>query len=200
MTASKRSLAFFLALCLLAMLGASLWQRFTSPSLTISRVAGMNPSEGRSEIGALMEQAGKNPNDRAVLLRLVEQLMAIGQWQGAENFAHRALNLDPARPDSRAMYLLAVIHHNQGRHREAAELLEKLLAREENPSARYSLGILYLHFLNNPEAGIAQMNKGLQNRETAPALAAAMREELEKAGARLPAPPSSPEPSQSGEQ
>lgn len=191
MSASKNFLTLFLALSLLVMLGASIYQRFAHPSLTISRVDGAKaaPAAEMSEIGRLMEQTARNPNDRGLLLRLVEQLIAVGQWQGAENFAQRVLALDPAdSPNPRAMYLLAVVHHNMGRHRDAAELLEKLLAKSENPSARYSLGILYLHFLHEPKAGMTQLEKGLTLPGLSPGLKSAMADELQKARLQFPEP------------
>lgn len=174
----------FVALCLLAMLGASLWHRFSNPGLTVSRFA-----QGKSEeaapadrnmvaIGQLMEVVARNPHDIQALLRLTESLMAAGQWEGAENFAQKALAEPGENP--KAMYLLAVIHHNQGRHKDAAELLEKLLEKEDNPSARYSLGILYIHFLNMPEAGRKQLTLGLSSDGASPSLVQAMQEELGK--------------------
>lgn len=174
----------FLAICLIAMLGASLWHRITDPALTIShfRQADQKMPEGANgnmvAIGQLMETVSRNPHDIQALLRLTESLMAAGQWQGAQNFAQKAL-AEPGE-NSRAMYLLAVIHHNQGRHKEAAELLEKLLEKEDNPSARYSLAILYIHFLNMPEEGRNQLLKGLASEGTSPNLIQVMQEEVGK--------------------
>lgn len=174
----------FLALCLIAMLGASLWHRVTNPSLTVSHFAthgqpDATPADGNmAAIGQLMEKVSRNPHDIQALLRLTESLMAAGQWQGAENFAQKAL-AEPGE-NSKAMYLLAVIHHNQGKNKEAAELLEKLLEKEDNPSARYSLGILYIHFLNLPELGRDQLLKGLSSDSASPSLVQAMQEELGK--------------------
>lgn len=188
MTTNKRCLIIFLGIGLFAMLAVSLYERFTQPGLTVSRVTRQSAMAGQdnSRIGQLMEEVARDPGNRELILALVEQLMAIGQWQGAENFAQKALALSPANmPDPQALYLLAIIHHNQGKHREAAELLEKLLTKTENPSARYSLGLLYLHFLHEPEAGIAHLEKGLINPALEPALASAMREELAKARNQL---------------
>ncbi|MBD5553214.1 MAG: tetratricopeptide repeat protein [Desulfovibrio sp.] len=184
MTASKKALLLLLGLGYAVILAASLYQRFSQPSLTRHALSSMAPQEGSAaaDIGALMQAAAANPQDRAPLIRLTRALMALGQWEGAENFALKALNLDdPEHQDEQAAYLLAVIHHNQGRHKEAAELLEKLLTKSDNPSARYSLGILYLHYLNQPDKGIEQLEKGLLSQKLTPALKAALREELGKA-------------------
>lgn len=183
MTASKQALLTLLGLGYAVILAASLYQRFSQPSLTRHALTDMAPQAATAtDIGSLMQAAAANPQDRAALIRLTRTLMAIGQWEGAENFALKALSLDdPEHQDEQTVYLLAVIHHNQGRHKEAAELLEKLLTKSDNPSARYSLGILYLHFLNQPDKGIEQLEKGLLSQKLTPALAAALREELGKA-------------------
>lgn len=174
----------FLGLGLATILLVSLWWRFSNPSLTIHRFADsgvtMPPvmDSKMDGIGRLMAQAAQNPHDVPILLKLAESLMAIGQWESAENFVQKALT-EPGE-NSRATYLLAVIHHNRGHHAEAAELLEKLLARQENPSARYSLGILYIHYLNQPEKGRVQLERGLAAEGVPESLVQAMQEELGK--------------------
>lgn len=183
----------FLALGLCSMLAASLWHRFSQPSLTIHRFAeagvSMPPAMQQDDmggIGRLMEAAAKNPHDVPALLKLAESLMAMGQWQSAENFVRKALT-EPG-DHSRPTYLLAVIRHNMGQHEDAAELLEQLLAKQENPSARYSLAILLIHYLKRPEAGREQLEKGLAAENVPENLARAMREELGK----LPPAPEKP--------
>lgn len=194
----SRFFIILLGLCFLAMLATSLWQRFAHPSLTINLLAGAQqqqrapetPVAGNMEIiGRLMQEVAANPKDRDKTINLVEALMAAGQWQVAENFAQKALALDdPSSSDGRPMYLLAIIHHNKGEHAQAAELLEKTLEKGENPSARYSLGILYLHFLKRPEQGIAELRKGLAIPNLPESLRAAMQEELDKAEAAAAVP------------
>lgn len=174
----------FLGAGLLAMLVASMWWRFSQPSLTVSRFPESSKSESRSggnsaAIGHLMEAVAKNPHDVPALLNLTESLMAVGQWDSAENFALKALD-EPPGENPTAMYLLAVIYHNKGNHAAGAELLEKLLAKQENPSARYSLAILYIHFLNKPDEGRANLEKGISDESAPQALIEAMQEELGK--------------------
>lgn len=174
------------------MLVASIFQRFAHPDLTITRFTNMERSEQKEQataqetesmgaIGKLMREVAQNPQNGEALLQLVESLMAIGQWQSAENFAQKALAPgSPVAQNPKAMYLLALVHHNKGEHEQAAELLEKLLAKNDNPSARYSLGILYIHYLHNPQKGAEQLRKGLESTDASPSLKNAMADELVK--------------------
>ena len=197
MTAPKRLLILFLGGLFLVMLCASLWQRFTHPDLTVTTAQGNSQSESNTMegIGRLMEAAARNPDNRDLLLHLVESLLAVGQPASAENFAQKALALDkPGEENPPTLYLLAIAHHNQGRHAEAAELLEKMVQKSENPAARYNLGILYIHYLHEPALGVTHLEKGLQAPEVSTALQKAIREELSRARASLP-PPESENPS-----
>lgn len=172
------------AICFMAILGASLMQRIRHPDLVIKRetsLAATPASANMAAIGELMRKAAQEPANREVLLKLVESLMAIGEWQSAENFAQKILALDrPDQPDPKALYLLAIAHHNKGEHQQAAELLEKLLEKTEDPAARYGLGILNIYFLNNPAAGSEHLRKGLALPDLSKALKDAMQEELDK--------------------
>ena len=177
-----------------AMLFTSLWQRFLHPSLTVSHIpahsAGMERTPAMSAIGSLMEAVGRNPNDRKALTALAESLMASGKWEAAENFAQMLLAMDvPGEEDPRGLFLMAVINHNQGRHAQAAELFEKLLGREEDAAARYSVAIIYLHYLDKYDEGIAHLQKGLKTPGISKALADAMQEELARAQKRAHATP-----------
>ena len=140
-----RALALLLALSLAAMLVISLTERFKHPQIPVhvqpapQAPAGM----GGDAIGALMQEVAKNPQNVDALVHLVEALMTAQNWEAAETFAQRASTLDVNNPQP--LYLLGVIKHNQGKHKEAAELLEKVVALHDNASVRYSLGVLYIH-------------------------------------------------------
>lgn len=190
-TRSQKALIIFMALILLTMLFSSLWQRFLHPDLIIHRIVDQ-PEAGMPEmnnvIGMLMQRVSKNPQDLEATLQLTENLMAIGQWQGAENFANKALALTSANPSEiRPLYLLSLIHHNRGEQEQAAELLEKVLEKQDNPSARYNLGILYAHYLNKPEKALEEFRLAAAQEGLSPGLKAAIEDELKKITTALPA-------------
>ena len=176
-----RGLALFLGLGLLVMLGISLKDRFEHPHLTVEnrQPAPAARDSGQAAIGDLMRQVAENPRDSKAMIHLVEHLVTVQNWEAAETFAQRAITLDVNNP--RPLYLLGVVQHNQGRHKEAAATLEKVLTLKDDAAVRYSLGVLYLYYLDEPERGIAQLSAGLHSPEAGEDLKAAIRAELEKA-------------------
>lgn len=184
LTGRARVLVIALGLGLAAMLVASLAERFTSPGLTVRHFAaqtgtGQTPPDSPDEVGRLMQEVARDPGNKAALVQIAERLMAMGSWDGAESFATRALALDPQ--DARTRYLLGVIRHNQGKHAEAAKLLEEALRTQESAPMRYSLGVLYLHYLNEPARGVEQLSMALHDPDADESLRQSIRAELEKA-------------------
>ena len=183
LTGRARILVAALGLSLAVILVASLAGRFTSGGLTVRhpvpQAAGPATAEGTDEVGRLMQEVARNPGNKDVLVQIAERLMTMGSWDGAESFATRALALDPQ--DSRTRYLLGVIRHNQGRHADAAKLLEEALQTGESAPMRYSLGVLYLHYLNDPARGVEHLSRALHDPDADESLRQSIREELEKA-------------------
>ena len=66
------------------------------------------------------------------------------------------------------------------RSAEAAASLEKVVAAKEDPSVRYSLGILYAYYLEQPDKGLEQLQKALDNPNTPADLKKAVSEEVTK--------------------
>ena len=128
---------------------------------------------------ALMQKLQQNPTDVDALVGLAEHFMHTQDWQKAETFALRAVVSAPN--ETRPLYMLGIIQHSQNRHAEAAASLEKVIAAKEDPSVRYSLGILYSYYLQAPDKGIAQFEKALADPSLAPDLKKAIEEELKKA-------------------
>ncbi|WP_300908701.1 hypothetical protein [uncultured Desulfovibrio sp.] len=175
-----RALVLLLALALAGMLVISLAERFRHPHLTVQvRHAPQVPAGMDGAVGALMQEVAANPQNMDATIRLVEALISVRNWEAAETFAQRAMTLD--LNNSRPPYLLGVIRHNQGRHQEAAKLLEKAAALRDSASVRYSLGVLYIHFLNDPARGVEHLSAGLQDPAASEELKKGIRQELEKA-------------------
>ena len=177
---SSRALIILLGLGLVVMLAVSLKERFESPGLTEQRqprAATAQDSEAQ-QIGKLMRQVAENPNDGTAMVHLVEHLIGAQSWEAAETFAQRAVTLDTG--NSKPLYLLGVIMHNQGRNKEAAEALEKVLAIKDEASVRYSLGVLYIHYLEDPAKGVEHLSAGLHDANAPEELKKAIMQELEK--------------------
>lgn len=190
---SHKGLICFMALMFASFLFSSLWQRFTHPDLVISHMPeqsrpDMPMNEGMGLVGQLMQKVAQNPQDLESTLKLAESLMSLGEWQGAENFAQKAVSLASGNPEEiRPLLMLALIHHNNGKHEQAAELLEKSLEKRDDPIARYNLGILYAHYLKQADKGRDQFRQALSHEGIAPGLKAAIEDELKKIEAALPA-------------
>lgn len=149
-----------LLLAFLGMLGTGIWQRFTQPELVQKVVhTAQHSQEEMSDVGRLMEEVSRRPDNMDAMLSLVNALMKLENWEAAENFARRAVQLDAKDP--RPLHLLGVIQHNTGRNAEAAQALETVLTLHDDPSVRYSLGVLYIHYLNDTPRGLEHLRAGL---------------------------------------
>lgn len=166
---------------LLLMLGTTVWQRIQQPELVqqVAHTPAQHSQEEVSAVGRLMEQVSRNPTDMDSLLALVNALVKMENWDVAENFARRAIELDAKDP--RPLHLLGVIQHNTGRHADAAQTLEAVIALRDDPSVRYSLGVLYIYYLNDKERGLAQLRAGLSLPDVSDSLKKHLQSELNKA-------------------
>ena len=154
-----------MALAFVSMLGVSLWQRLVKPDLVVSaRTGGMPESRAAEaanmdEIGQLMTKIQQDPGDVDSILHLAEHFVSDQNWPAAENFLRRAVVAAPAR--HQALYLLGVVLHNQGKHAEAAACLEQVVGLRDEASVRYSLGVLYAHYLQNPADALVHLRAAL---------------------------------------
>lgn len=182
---SSRLLLIFLGCCFAAMLVVSLMQRFLHPQLVVpAQTAGSAQADSSmdGQIGALMQKLGENPNDVETMLHLVQHLITIENWQAAETFAQRAVALDAL--NDKALYLLGYIKHNQNQNRDAALLLEKALAVKDDAHIRYSLGMIYIYFLNDAERGYNHLEAALKAPGVDDDVRARIEEELKKKNGR----------------
>lgn len=157
----RRLLMLALMAGFLVMLGTAVWQRLSEPELVqkVAHVSAQHSQEEMSAVGRLMEQVSRDPTNMDSLLALTNALIKMENWDTAETFARRAIELDGKDP--RPLHLLGVIQHNAGRHADAARTLEAVIALKDDASVRYSLGVLYIYYLNDKERGLAQLRAGL---------------------------------------
>ncbi len=181
----RRALIYVLGAALVVMALVSLRQRVMQPDLVTaanprSMQAGRDAGAegGADEISALMQKIQQNPGDVDTLVHLSEHFLSDGNLNAAENFLRRAVIAAPG--DARPPYLLGVVLHRQGKNEEAAAFLEQSLRLRDEPSVRYSLGVLYIHYLNDATRGSAHLRIALAQSDLPEALAALIREELAK--------------------
>ncbi len=181
---SRKIVLAFLALGLGVMLVVSLQQRLMGPGLMAqSQVGGSSAAQSKAdaltaEIGQHMAELKENPNDFGGLVHLSELLMQAEQWEAAENFLRRAISLDANK--AQPHYLLAIILHNAQKHTEAAASLEKSVAINDDPSARWSLGVLYAYYLDNVPKGLEELEKALKSPKITSELKANVEAEVKK--------------------
>ena len=176
---NRRSILLLITAGLVLMLVSTLSYFSANPGLVSHTTTGtqaaapsgqqMPTSAGMDEatqqgVMALMQKLQKNPTDLEALVGLTEHFMHTQDWQRAETFALRAVVAAPN--ETQPLYMLGIIQHSQNRNAEAAASLEKVVAAKEDPSVRYSLGILYAYYLEQPDKGLEQLQKALDNPNT----------------------------------
>ncbi|HIU18271.1 MAG TPA: hypothetical protein IAB01_07465 [Candidatus Avidesulfovibrio excrementigallinarum] len=181
---SHGSLRLVLGAGLILMLGSACLYLTEHPSLVVhtSQTAGSQAASGSaagvsadasSPIMQLMQHLQHDPNDVDTLVKLADLFLHQDDPVRAENFALRAKEVAPDNVE--ALYLLAIARHQQQRHAEAAASLEAALAIKDSADMRYSLGVLYIYFLNQPDKGRAMLQAAL----TAPGLSESLKAHIQ---------------------
>ena len=191
---NRRSILLLIAAGLVLMLASTLSYFSANPGLVSHTTTGsqaaapsgqqqMPSSAGMDEatqqgVMALMQKLQKNPTDLEALIGLTEHFMHTQDWQRAETFALRAVVAAPN--EMQPLYMLGIIQHSQNRNAEAAASLEKVVAAKEDASVRYSLGILYAYYLEQPDKGLEQLRKALEIPNISDDFKKAVAEEITK--------------------
>ncbi len=181
---SRKVILSFLALGIVVMVAVSAVQRLADTGLVVqSQMSSTSPEQQKAdalsiEIGRHMEELKANPDDFGGLVHISELLMKAEQWEAAQNFLRRAIALDATK--AQPHYLLAIILHNDKKHVEAAASLESSIAISDDPSARWSLGVLYVYYLDAVNKGIEQLQLALKSPKLTPELKKNIETELKK--------------------
>lgn len=129
-------------------------------------------NENEIDLLTLMQRIQVNPNDVNAFLELSKYFIELSDWNQAKNFALRAIEINPNSLDP--LYLLGIIQHNQGDHINAAKSFKKVLEKDTDPSAQYSLALLYLYYLGEKHKALQYLHAVLNNPKSPPEMLTAV--------------------------
>ena len=156
----RRLVVAVIALGLVLLFAGSIIYRLQNPSLTMQA----RPSESSmamNEISELMARLDSEPNHLPTLMALGDQFMRMGSWERAAVFWKRSIALDPSL--DRALNGLGVAHYNMEQYVESAEQFERIVEiKPDNHRAHFNLGMLYKHYLEDPELARVHFERVLE--------------------------------------
>lgn len=175
--ANRKLFLAIVGVALLVMLGGSFLYRLSNPGLVVEgRQQAPQATSGPTEndgVGMMMQRLQQNPADLEALLFLGEHFLGHDDWERAEAFLQRAVVAAPSEP--RPLYLLGISQYHRKEYAKAAESFERMLTLNDEPAARYNLGLLYRHYLGDASKAIVHL-KAVVDAKDAP-------EELKKLAA-----------------
>ena len=134
--------------------------------------------EATDELGKLMTNLQRTPNDPAVLVQIADIFMAAGEWARAESFLQRAIISAPGNTDARIM--LAISRFQLTNYESAAQTLEELLDIKKDPIAMFNLAIIYKHHLTEPAKAEQLLRDIIASPDAEPEVIEKAKAELEK--------------------
>lgn len=140
-------------------------------------MANMDPA-AMGKVGALMKQMREQPNNATLLLQLADEFMHLKDFEAVESFASRAVIAAPGNVD--ALLMLGVSLFNLERFDEAAQQFDTIVKLEpDNAGAHFNLGLIYKHFINQPDEGERHLRRVLELNPADKRLAEEARKALE---------------------
>lgn len=125
-----------------------------------------------------MQKLRANPDDVDTLLELADLFMRRNSPENAQEFIKRALVAAPG--DARPSYYQGLLDAGQGKFAEAAEDMERSLRLQDNPSARYSLAVVYRYHLHDEARAREQLDAARNHPALSEELRALIDQELAK--------------------
>jgi tetratricopeptide (TPR) repeat protein len=156
-TARRRALLFMLA-CLGVILFAAVSFRVENPSIVQhEEPRGMPGGGGMEQMGgdmaavsSMMKKLQENPEDVQAMRSLGMSFMDMQAWEKAMSFWDMLLERDGN--DVMALNQKGFCLFELEKYAEAAELFERMLTIEQkNFHAHYNLGVIYKHYLSEPD-------------------------------------------------
>ena len=186
MPVSVRKVALMIAgISLAAMVAYSVGYRMEHPSLTKhhnddpghaghATDMGDNPM---AMIGALMQKLQENPGDVGLMSTLGRSFMSMQSWERALTFWDMILEVEAE--NTLALNQKGVCLFRLKRFEEAAKPLERILVIDKDDlHARFNLGILYKHYLDDPARAKAHFQAVLDAKPDDKTLLEGARKEL----------------------
>ncbi|NCD24818.1 MAG: tetratricopeptide repeat protein [Deltaproteobacteria bacterium] len=154
-TARKRVIMFLLG-CLAVVVFATVVYRVEHPSIVQHEErrempgGGMGNMDGMANISVMMKRLQDRPEDVDAMRSLGMAFMEMEAWDKAVSFWDMILNKTP--DDVMALNQKGICLFEVKRFAEAADQFERMLAIEPaNYHAHFNLGILYKHYLEQPD-------------------------------------------------
>lgn len=116
----------------------------------------MDPATREQMLG-FMQTLQAKPTDVSALTGLANLFITKADWARAGEFARKAVAAAPS--EALPAYLLGLIQANQQNYLEAAESLERSLSLEDKAATRYTLAVVYIYHLVQPEKGLEHLQK-----------------------------------------
>lgn len=180
---NKKLILGLVAASLCAMLAVSFAYRTMHPNLTEpGRTQSQAPAQqmpanaNADELAHLMAMMQEDPNNLGVLKQITDLFIRQRDFERAGFFAQKALVAAPSDPQ--VLYMNGITLFNLNRPQEAVQVFETLIGIEDDPSARYNLGVIYKHFLNQPAKAVEHFKALAANEKADPDLRQRAEQEL----------------------
>lgn len=198
---NRKLFLVIMGISLLTMLIGSFVYRLQNPGLVVAgrpqvSTAAQGPSD-MNNVGTMMQRLQTEPNDIEALLFLGEHFLGMESWDQAGHFLKRAVEAAPQ--EQRPLYLLGISQYHDQNYQGAAASFEKLLTLHDDPAARYNLGLLYLHYLNNRPQAEVHLNAVIQNPDAVEELRVMAKDALAAPSEPSTSPSAQPETQQSAQ-
>lgn len=180
---ARRRVVFFLLACLGAMVFAAVVYRVENPSIVQHEErrempGGMGQMGGdMSGISSMMQKLQANPDDVEAMRGLGMAFMEMQAWDKSMSFWDMVLEKHPN--DVMALNQKGFCLFELQKYAEAAEFFERMLTVETgNYHAHYNLGVIYKHYLTQPDKAAAHFQAVVDAAPDDPELVENARREL----------------------
>ncbi len=181
---ARRRVVFFLLACLAVMVFAAVVFRVENPSLVQQEERQEMPGgEGMDKMGdmagvtAMMKKLQENPDDVEAMRALGMSFMDMQAWDKAISFWDMVLKKDAN--DVMALNQKGFCLFELEKYADAAGLFEQMLTLEpQNFHAHFNLGIIYKHYLAQPDKAAVHFQAVLDAAPDDPELVNNARREL----------------------